>query len=208
MRDPKEVKGLYKKLATLARIPGRYIYDSAWMRANPSLLKSNSAYNEGKYVRVRASEQDYWMRRFLRKPKSMRKPYFIAVLGDQIADGATKVGMGLACHAIRQGLKVRAFHVAELRWDNQNAIVKPVDETGATKQYDLVVLHGVHTDDVQMRRQLTRDFIVAWEGTFRIMVMAGEDPLRHLHMQLGLNPHGIFYYPHDPKYFRMKAIEI
>lgn len=204
-------KERYKALLRVARIPYRYAFDDRWLKAKPSFLKSTQAYNDGRYVRVKESEQRFWMEKLVEHPEDyFTKPYFMAVLGDFLPEGATRVALGLAALAVRKGLRVRAFHAAELRWnENNNALAKPTDPTtGTVIPYNFVVLHGIHTDDVQMRRQLTRDFLLNYKTAFRIIVLHGEDPLTHLHLKLGLNPTHIFHFPARLQMWKEEAVTI
>lgn len=202
-----DIKGRYKAAATLAKIPFRYLYDQRWLKAQPSFLKSLTRYNDGKYVRVDEDEQTQWLHKITEKEAYLKHPYFITILGDYLQDAALAVGMGIACHAIRKGLRVKAFHTMDLRWSDSpsNSAKQELDNHDG---YDVVILHGVHTDDVQMRRQLTRDFLLSHRRSFRILVLYGEDALTHLHLKLGLNPNGIFYFPARYRAWNFKEVTI
>jgi hypothetical protein len=185
----KKTAGFYKmshanKICYLSGVP------EVFLKNNADFSFSKISYTDSKtkkpIIISATSQKDVFTRLF--DAEVINSNLVIGIGSDSTEDAPMQAAVSLLKFAIEK-LPHLKFEVVNLALYEDQETKK---EFFQKDELDLLVIHGITKESSESRIQVCRDFIRAFEGTNRLVLIAGQDPYTFFKDRLRITPDLVF----------------
>jgi hypothetical protein len=176
-------------------IPNRF-----WNIRKESIQPAAFKYGSGKSAEnLSVAIQSKYLKARFADPELMRANRFVCITSCPSDDYALAAASCLAAAAISKGWKegtVSRVRVDDIQ-DYEKSLALKRDFYSATP--DLLVLYNLSPVSSPSRLSLARDLVNSFEGAYRIVVAAAENPFKFARESLYMEPHEVYHFEGKPQ---------
>jgi hypothetical protein len=190
----------FEKVLWACGIPNRF-----WNTREESIQPSAFKYGSGKSREsLSASIQSKYLKARLKDPELMRANRFVCITSSPSDDYALSAACLLATATVSKAWK--AGTLPRVRVDDIQDYEKSLElkRDFYSASPELLILYNLSPVSSSSRLSLARDLMNSFEGTYRVVVAAAENPFKFARESLYMEPHEVYHFEGKPQ----KVIQI